>query len=71
MAAVLLAVVVLEDAAIDIQCSNVGLVIELPPTCTTALPGIPPPHAERASEANKTAPSAGMKRSVLDTTRAL
>jgi hypothetical protein len=63
--------VALEDAATDNQCSNVVLLIGLPPTCTTALLGIPPPHAERASEAKKMAPSAGIKRNVLDTTRAL
>ena len=62
---------VLLEAATLIQCSNVAFVIGVPPTCTTALPGMPPPHAERASDAKKTAPSAGMKRSALDTTRAL
>ena len=60
-----------EADATPIQCSNVVFVIGLLPTCTTALLGMPPPHAVRASEAKKTAPSAGMKRSVLDTTRAL
>jgi hypothetical protein len=59
------------EAATDSQCSNVTFVIGVLPTCTTALPGMPPPHAVRASETKKTAPSAGMKRKALDTTRAL
>ena len=71
MAVLAVAVVALEADATDIQCSKVAFVIGLLPTCTTALLGMPPPHAVRASEAKKTAPSAGMKRSVLDTTRAL
>ena len=60
----------LEVAATDIQCSNAVLVIGVPPTCTTALPGTPP-QAASPTRANKTAPSAEMKRSTFDTTRAL
>ena len=60
-----------EVAATVIQCPNVVLVIGVPPTLTTALPGMPPPQAAKPTTANKTAPSAGMKRSTLDTTRAL
>jgi hypothetical protein len=72
LAGVLPVVVALEAAAIDNQCSNVVFVIGLPPTCTTASLGMPLlPHAARASEAKKTAPSADMKRNLLDTTRAL
>ncbi len=44
------AVVALEAAATDIQCSNVVLVIGVLPTCTTALLGMPPPHAVRPSD---------------------
>jgi hypothetical protein len=60
-----------EDAdATPSQCAKVFFVIEFPPTCTTASPGMPP-HADSATAANKTAPSAGTKRNPLDTTRAL
>jgi hypothetical protein len=49
---------------------NVVLVIGLPSTVNTALPGTPP-HEESAMTANKTAQSAGIERVGLGTTRAL
>ena len=59
---------VLFDAdATDIQCSNAVFVIGVPPTCTTALPGMPP-HAVIPTRANKTAPSAEVYLRVFDTT---
>jgi hypothetical protein len=66
----LVADVALEAAATFNQWLYVSLVIELPSTDTTALPGMPP-HAESPTRANKTAPSAGMMRIALGTTRAL
>ena len=65
MAAVLPAAGELAVAAIPIQWLKASLVTGELSTWTTALPGIPP-HAAKPTRANKTAPSAGMKRSVLD-----
>jgi len=59
-----------EAVATPIQWLKVGFVIGFPSTETSALPGIPP-HADRPTAANKTAQSAGMKRTALVTTRAL
>jgi hypothetical protein len=60
-----------EIEATLIQCPNVVLVIPLPSTATTELPGTPLPHADNPTRANKMAPSAGMMRKALGTTRAL
>jgi hypothetical protein len=59
-----------ETAATPIQWLKVPLVIGLPSTVRTALPGMPP-HEESAMRANKTAQSAGITRAGLRTTRAL
>jgi len=63
----------LDTVATCIQCLNVFWVIGVPSTATTAFAGMPPllPHAARPTRANKTAPSAGMSRTALNTTRAL
>jgi hypothetical protein len=58
------------EAATPIQWLNVAFVTAFPLTVSTALPGTPP-HAYKQTLANKTAPSAEMKRNGLDTTRAL
>jgi hypothetical protein len=60
----------LEAAATVIQWLNVVFVIDLPSTDTTASPGMPP-HADKPTRANKTAPSAAVIRNALSTTRAL
>jgi hypothetical protein len=52
-------------AAIPIQWLKASLLIGVPPTWTTASPGIPP-QAETPTRANKTAHSAAMKRGVVD-----
>jgi hypothetical protein len=45
-------------AATIIQWLNVEFVTGVPLTLTTALPGIPPPHAVSVTPVSKTAPSA-------------
>ena len=62
----------LDTAATCIQWLKVVVLIGVPSTDTTALEGMPllPPHAARPTRANKTAPSAVVRRTVFDTTRA-
>jgi hypothetical protein len=61
----------LEPAATIIQWLKVLVVIGLPFTLTTALPGMPPPHATSVTPTSKTALSAAIGPFSLDTTRAL